>query len=103
VSDRVPRIVGSVLEENRRCWNLLSVGKDGLEHYCEAQPARPYLTGWRCKDHTPARMSGREDIEPPKRDWVPKGQPVSDYWAVYNQRRAARIAAKRQAVADRRK
>lgn len=32
---------------------------------CLAEPARPYTVGYRCEAHTPARMAGRQDVEPP--------------------------------------
>jgi hypothetical protein len=32
--------------------------------WCGVKPARPFLVGDRCEEHTPAKVSGREDIVP---------------------------------------
>lgn len=34
------------------------------DHFCDARPTRQYVPGWRCRDHTPAALAGREESAP---------------------------------------
>ena len=55
------------MAEPARCRHWLSTHG----RYCNATPARTYLPGLRCPDHTPARLSGHP--EPGQTAYCPPG------------------------------
>ncbi|GAA5040209.1 hypothetical protein [Actinopolymorpha pittospori] len=38
---------------------------DGQDTYCGAKPTRHFLTGHRCRVHTPARLAGKPEVPRP--------------------------------------